>query len=149
MLSHAVAVDFPGCRQPASSCISRPVHSSARESSKHCEHSEHGKPNDCELSRHASLITHTPKAETTKYTKKKLLRDRVYFPVVINIRYHHVFMGPDDFNGYGYFPVRLYWTEAGFQAPVPMKRVAIVSRSLDPFSLPAAGLVPISLRFHC
>ena len=26
-------------------------------------------------------------------------------------------MGPDDLNGYGYFPVRLYWTEAGFQAP--------------------------------
>merc|ERR1711937_405881 len=27
----------------------------------------------------------------------------------------HVFMGPDDFNGYGYFYVRLYWT--GFGAP--------------------------------
>jgi cytochrome b involved in lipid metabolism len=27
----------------------------------------------------------------------------------------HVFLGPDDFNGYGYFYVRLYWT--GFGAP--------------------------------
>ena len=24
--------------------------------------------------------------------------------------------GPDDFNGYGYFYVRLYWTGFGFQA---------------------------------
>ena len=84
-------------------------------------------------------------------------------PVVITVGNHRVFMGPDDPNGYGYVPVRLYWAEAGFQAPsskntcccalcrtsVPMKRVALVSRSLDPFSLPAADLVPISLRFHC
>lgn len=27
----------------------------------------------------------------------------------------HVFLGPDDFNGYGYFYVRLYWTGFGFQ----------------------------------
>ena len=26
-------------------------------------------------------------------------------------------VGPDDFNGYGYFYVRLYWTGFGFQAP--------------------------------
>merc|ERR1711920_550793 len=25
----------------------------------------------------------------------------------------HIFLGPDDFNGYGYFYVRLYWTCAG------------------------------------
>ena len=25
----------------------------------------------------------------------------------------HVFTGPGDFNGYGYFPVRLYWTGLG------------------------------------
>ena len=48
--------------------------------------------------------------------------------------------GDDDFNGYGfYFPVRLYWTEAGFQAPVPMKRVALVSRSLDPLFFASSG----------
>ena len=30
---------------------------------------------------------------------------------------HHVFKGPDDHNGYGYFHGRLYWTEeVGFQA---------------------------------
>ena len=40
-------------------------------------------------------------------------------------------------------------TEAGFQALVPVKWVALVSRSLEPFSLPASDLVPISLRFHC
>merc|ERR1719199_569042 len=30
----------------------------------------------------------------------------------------HVFAGPDDFNGYGYFYVRLYWTGFGFQANI-------------------------------
>ena len=25
----------------------------------------------------------------------------------------HIFLGPDDFNGYGYFYVRLYWTCLG------------------------------------
>merc|ERR1740138_529585 len=30
----------------------------------------------------------------------------------------HVFLGPDDFNGYGYFYVRLYWTGFGFQANI-------------------------------
>ena len=58
-------------------------------------------------------------------------------------------MGPDDLNGYGHFTVRLYGTEAGFQALVPVKWVALVSRSLEPFSLPASDLVPISLRLHC
>merc|ERR1711957_459074 len=30
----------------------------------------------------------------------------------------HVFLGPDDFNGYGYFYVRLYWTGFGFDANI-------------------------------
>jgi hypothetical protein len=30
----------------------------------------------------------------------------------------HVFLGPDDFNGYGYFYVRLYWTGFGFHANI-------------------------------
>ena len=30
----------------------------------------------------------------------------------------HVFLGPDDFNGYGYFYVRLYWTRFGLPANV-------------------------------
>merc|ERR1712125_210154 len=30
----------------------------------------------------------------------------------------HVFAGPDDFNGYGYFYVRLYWTGFGFNANI-------------------------------
>ena len=52
---------------------------------------------------------------------------------------HHVFMGPDDLNGYGYFAVRLYGTEAGFQALVPVKWVALVSRSLEPFFFASIG----------
>lgn len=30
----------------------------------------------------------------------------------------HVFLGPDDFNGYGYFYVRLYWTGFGLPANI-------------------------------
>merc|ERR1712137_251214 len=30
----------------------------------------------------------------------------------------HVFLGPDDFNGYGYFYARLYWTGFGFSANI-------------------------------
>ena len=30
----------------------------------------------------------------------------------------HVFLGPDDFNGYGYFYVRLYWTGFGMKANI-------------------------------
>merc|ERR1712151_837560 len=30
----------------------------------------------------------------------------------------HVFLGPDDFHGYGYFYVRLYWTGFGLQANI-------------------------------
>jgi len=30
----------------------------------------------------------------------------------------HVFLGPDDFNGYGYFYVRLYWTGFGLEANI-------------------------------
>jgi len=30
----------------------------------------------------------------------------------------HVFLGPDDFNGYGYFYVRLYWTGFGLKANI-------------------------------
>ena len=38
------------------------------------------------------------------------------FTVVHAVGNLHVFKGPDDFNGYGYFYVRLYWTGFGFQA---------------------------------
>merc|ERR1711976_571656 len=39
----------------------------------------------------------------------------ILFIVIHAVGNLHVFMGPDDFNGYGYFYVRLYWT--GFELP--------------------------------
>merc|ERR1719223_2702847 len=39
----------------------------------------------------------------------------ILFIVIHAVGNLHVFMGPDDFNGYGYFYVRLYWT--GFGLP--------------------------------
>merc|ERR1712066_658887 len=40
------------------------------------------------------------------------------FIVIHAIGNLHVFLGPDDFNGYGYFYVRLYWTGFGLQANI-------------------------------
>ena len=41
-----------------------------------------------------------------------------FFIVVHAVGNLHVFKGPDDFNGYGYFYVRLYWTGIGLQANI-------------------------------
>merc|ERR1712196_87452 len=40
------------------------------------------------------------------------------FIVVHAVGNLHVFLGPDDFNGYGYFYVRLYWTGFGLPANI-------------------------------
>merc|ERR1712157_62745 len=42
----------------------------------------------------------------------------VLFIVIHAVGNLHVFMGPDDFNGYGYFYVRLYWTGLGLPANI-------------------------------
>merc|ERR1712070_1072562 len=39
----------------------------------------------------------------------------------------HVFLGPDDFNGYGYFYVRLYPTGFGFSANIVEEYVALAA----------------------
>merc|ERR1719453_3014614 len=40
------------------------------------------------------------------------------FMIIHAIGNLHVFLGPDDFNGYGYFYVRLYWTGFGLPANI-------------------------------
>jgi hypothetical protein len=42
----------------------------------------------------------------------------IVFQVIHAVGNLHVFLGPDDFNGYGYFYVRLYWTGFGFSANI-------------------------------
>merc|ERR1711957_920224 len=42
----------------------------------------------------------------------------VLFMVIHAVSNLHVFKGPDDFNGYGYFYVRLYWTGFGLPANI-------------------------------
>merc|ERR1719473_1412035 len=42
----------------------------------------------------------------------------IVFQIIHAIGNLHVFLGPDDFNGYGYFYVRLYWTGFGFSANI-------------------------------
>jgi len=39
----------------------------------------------------------------------------------------HVFLGPNDFNGYGYFYVRLYWTGFGFSANIVEEYVLLAA----------------------
>ena len=41
-----------------------------------------------------------------------------FFIVVHAVGNLHMFKGPDDFNGYGYFYLRLYCTGLGFQASI-------------------------------
>jgi len=58
----------------------------------------------------------------------KLTNDRVgltrsamflfVFMIIHAVGNLHVFLGPDDFNGYGYFYVRLYWTGFGLPANI-------------------------------
>merc|ERR1719420_1853997 len=42
----------------------------------------------------------------------------IVFQVIHAIGNLHVFLGPDDFNGYGYFYVRLYFTGFGLSANI-------------------------------
>jgi len=42
----------------------------------------------------------------------------IMFIVIHAVGNLHVFLGPDDFNGYGYFYVRLYFTGFGFNANI-------------------------------
>merc|ERR1711976_1042892 len=42
----------------------------------------------------------------------------ILFIVIHAVGNLHVFLGPDDFNGYGYFYVRLYWTGFGASANI-------------------------------
>jgi len=42
----------------------------------------------------------------------------IFFMVIHAVGNLHVFLGPDDFNGYGYFYVRLYWTGFGLPANI-------------------------------
>jgi len=42
----------------------------------------------------------------------------IVFQVIHAVGNLHVFLGPDDFNGYGYFYVRLYWSGFGLPANI-------------------------------
>merc|ERR1712045_1028012 len=42
----------------------------------------------------------------------------ILFIVIHAVGNLHVFLGPDDFNGYGYFYVRLYWSGFGLPANI-------------------------------
>ena len=39
----------------------------------------------------------------------------------------HVFLGPDDFNSYGYFCFHLYWAGFGFHANILEEYILLVS----------------------
>merc|ERR1711972_697987 len=55
-------------------------------------------------------------SDRTGLTRSAILL--VLFIVIHAVGNLHVFMGPDDFNGYGYFYVRLYWTGFGLPANI-------------------------------
>ena len=47
------------------------------------------------------------------------------FNVVLAVGKQHVFKGPDDLNGNGYFYVRLCWTGVGLQANIDEEYVLL------------------------
>merc|ERR1711862_706700 len=49
----------------------------------------------------------------------------ILFIVIHAVGNLHVFKGPDDFNGYGYFYVRLYWTGFGLNANIVEEYIAL------------------------
>merc|ERR1719426_273712 len=49
----------------------------------------------------------------------------IFFIIIHAIGNLHVFLGPDDFNGYGYFYVRLYWSGFGLEANIVEEYVAL------------------------
>merc|ERR1711957_528735 len=56
----------------------------------------------------------------------------ILFIVIHAVGNLHVFLGPDDFNGYGYFYVRLYWTGFGLPANI-VEEYILLSASLHVF----------------
>merc|ERR1719168_271206 len=56
------------------------------------------------------------KPDRTGLTRSAILL--ILFMVIHAVGNLHFFMGPDDFNGYGYFYVRLYWTGFGLPANI-------------------------------
>jgi len=51
----------------------------------------------------------------------------IFFIVIHAVGNLHVFKGPDDFNGYGYFYVRLYWTGFGLPANIVEEYVLLAA----------------------
>merc|ERR1712118_360101 len=66
----------------------------------------------------------------------------VFFMVIHAVGNLHVFLGPDDFNGYGYFYVRLYWTGFGFDANIVEEYVLLAA---VPHQLQQAAAAPAPL----
>merc|ERR1712091_529848 len=55
-----------------------------------------------------------------------LTRSAMFLFIIIHaVGNLHVFLGPDDFNGYGYFYVRLYWSGFGFETNIVEEYVAL------------------------
>merc|ERR1712232_648937 len=51
----------------------------------------------------------------------------ILFIVIHAVGNLHVFLGPDDFNGYGYFYVRLYFTGFGLDANIVEEYIALAA----------------------
>jgi len=69
-------------------------------------------------------------SDRTGLTRSAILL--ILFMVIHGVGNLHVFMGPDDFNGYGYFYVRLYWTGFGLPANI-VEEYIILSAMLHMF----------------
>merc|ERR550537_404759 len=69
----------------------------------------------------------------------------VVFIIIHAIGNLHVFLGPDDFNGYGYFYVRLYFT--GFGAPANIVEIYVLLCALLHVAVATKRTWDISLNY--
>merc|ERR550537_931012 len=69
----------------------------------------------------------------------------IVFIIIHAIGNLHVFLGPDDFNGYGYFYVRLYFT--GFGAPANIVEIYVLLCALLHVAVATKRTWDISLNY--
>ena len=61
---------------------------------------------------------------------REVLSFRLFFNVMLAVGNQHLFKGPDDLNGNGYFYARLCWTGVGLQANIDVWLSALLHFSV-------------------
>ena len=94
------------------------------------------------------LFTIVPQKNlTTSNDRVGLTRSAMFlfvFIIIHAVGNLHVFLGPDDFNGYGYFYFHLYWTGFGFHANIVEEYILLASMLYVMVALKRTGDISIN-----